>query len=668
MKCVILVLLLGLIYALRRPSLPIKPTEAFKQRRETLISHSLRSGALYCQVVRVMKNTPVATQSVLSALEKIDARLDCADFTINAILRMLYIDLSTHTLPGDLKEKMKKSVLGFKYWFDEPGHTSTIFGTENHMILFHTAELLAGLLYPNEHFSNSGMTGTQHVKHAKEYIMNWIDHRGKLGFTEWLSNIYANQVMGALLNLIDFSQDPEIEVRASMLMDTLAFVFACNYFAGRYAAPHARTNDDIILGQNNDHTREAAWLMLGLSTDGPGSNLAANFLATSKHVVPPILEEIALDSKEYFEHKERNSIGTDEWKKYGIGHKSVYDKMYWMSMSGFIAPEVIKGTMELFWYYDMSGELNGINSKLFVAGIYLLSWVHFMSPAVFSKLISDLTQGVALETANIYTYRTPHYQLSGTQDRQKGMNGMQDHHWQATLDEKAHVFANSPGSFRGTKFAGGWKPRGTFYKNIAVLQYDRRIQVPELEVIYWFLEGTGYMHVFFPKKEFDDIVRKGNWIFGVKGKGYIGLYSYEPLEWVNDYELRSKTKKNTLIVEMGDPDFGPFYTFVERISKSWVRVVPKTMGFNVEYVSPTQGRVKVSWDGPMTVQGKEVDLGPYPRFDNKYCRQEFGQDKSTIVFGGKALGLDFEKGKREYYQWEQCVFTSFYLFFVLLKV
>jgi hypothetical protein len=60
-------------------------------------------------------------------LGRIERREGAADFRVNAVLRMLYLDKKMSALPTLLKQNMEKAVLGFKYWFDEPGENKMIF-------------------------------------------------------------------------------------------------------------------------------------------------------------------------------------------------------------------------------------------------------------------------------------------------------------------------------------------------------------------------------------------------------------------------------------------------------------------------------------------------------------------------------------------------------------
>ena len=46
-------------------------------------------------------------------------------------------------------------------------------------------------------------------------------------------------------------------------------------------------------------------------------------------------------------------------------------------------------------------------------------------------------------------------------------------------------------------------------------------------------------------------------------------------------------------------------------------------GFAVRYQSPTEGELRFSWDGPLTVKGDDVPISDYPRFDNAWAKTAF---------------------------------------------
>ena len=68
--------------------------------------------------------------------------------------------MNKEAFPAELKSPLIEAVINFKYWHDEPGVDAMCYTTENHSILFHTCEVLAGQLFPYETFTNTGETGS----------------------------------------------------------------------------------------------------------------------------------------------------------------------------------------------------------------------------------------------------------------------------------------------------------------------------------------------------------------------------------------------------------------------------------------------------------------------------------------------------------------------------
>jgi len=640
------------------PNNSFNATLEFQQRQQVYLDTSNNSNGLYAQSTRVYLGLAVYEPVIQEALDKVNSREDTSDFTMNALLRIIYFNNITGVLSVSLESEIKDAILNFKYWFTEPNEDDMIMWTENHMILFHTAELLAGQFYPNDIFLNSGMNGTEHVDHALPLVNRWISWRARFGFSEWHSNIYFSHDLMALLNLVEFAQDNDTATKAAMIIDLIGFDFANNYYKGRYATTHGRTEDNRQFGTSiynlpsRESPSEAAWLMLGIGYHEPSdtSNGAAVFLATSeKYAPPPILEDIGVHAILYNEHKERSSINIKDGPTYGIGYTSEDDLMFWWPMSAPAAAPIIDSSLDLAEEYDIDLGLI-FNDELLVDLLKFGATLYGTSLSGLCEKVKGVTQGVCLETVNTYTYRTPYYQLSGAQDHQKGLAGLQEHIWQASIDDYAVVYTNSPGGIGVQEFSGGWKPRATLYKNVGVIQYDRLSQPLLLEVVFVYLGLKPYTHAYFPRWAFDIVIKQGKWTFGARGDGYVALYSYEPITWKSKYEMRAFGNKNAYIVELGSiEDYGSFQNFTSSILSSKIKIVPKSVGFSVQYNSPLRGKIEVAWDGPMKVNDQEVDLGDYPRFDNNYCYQEFNTMKTIIRFENQTLELHFDNATRLYY-------------------
>jgi len=629
------------------PGDPIVPSEGYSARKAEYFEYCFENngpgqGGIHGQVCRIYGDADTFNEEKIDeALDEINAREDTADFELNSLLRMLYLYREHPTMGDALRERLESAVLNFKYWLDEPGPDEMCWWSENHQILFHTAELLAGQLFPDTVFPNSGMTGREHVAHALPLIRRWLDFRGRFGFSEFHSNVYFNEDMPPLVNLVDYAEDPEIQTRAAMVLDILAFDMACNYYKGLFATAHGRTYPSKLLDGLVDSTREAAYVLLGLGDYNSTSNFSAAFLATSdRYRPPPVLEDLALEAAVSLEHRQQDSIDIRDGPRYGIGYEDPRDVMFWWGATGYVAPEVIAGTFQMLDDFTM---WEG----------FLWKDLQFLRPLVGAPLLEEvawvlepMSRGVTLESVKTYTYRTPHYQLSGAQDFKPGSWTGQVHIWQATLDQEAYVFTTYPGGvagdYAGGAWTGGFVPRAALYKNVGIIQY-RRPQIPLLDVILF----TDYSHAYVPRNSFDEFVETGSWVIGRKGDAYVALYSEHPTAWSteNGYELIADAKENVWIVELGDLDSnGPFSSFVAGIEAAQVIV-----GETVAYQSPSRGEMTVGWEGPLTVDGIDVDLGSDLRWDNAFCRQTFGTRVTDIRFGDQRLELDFDRGLRRYW-------------------
>ena len=100
---------------------------------------------------------------------------------------------------------MKNTILGFRYWIDEPGEALMHMGSENHRLLLHSAEYLAGQLFPSDEFPNSQQRGLFHILKGRMYLIEWLQQRGKFGFDEWNSNCYYAVNTAPLTNVYDFT-------------------------------------------------------------------------------------------------------------------------------------------------------------------------------------------------------------------------------------------------------------------------------------------------------------------------------------------------------------------------------------------------------------------------------------------------------------------------------
>ncbi|MBD3188315.1 hypothetical protein GF325_15880 [Candidatus Bathyarchaeota archaeon] len=646
-------------------------------RIEAYLDGAVTSNSFSPQIARMYRGIPPHEPAIQDIADEYSSFERDLEFDLTGLIRIAYLDKDTPMLSQATMDKIKDALLRFKYWFTEPGlltKNTEIMYTENHMIQLHTSELLAGQLYPNETFLNSGMTGEEHIEHATFMLSRWLDWKACIGFTE-TSLTYFGIDIPALVNLVDFAANTTIATRAAMVLDLIAFDLANHFYNGSYATANGRLYNRNRIGTPGDLPRrdsiaEATWIMTGLGYHASSSkgDMGCLCLCTSDaYQTPPIIELIANQTIQNHEHKDRNGIYVEEARQYGIG-SGEEDLIFWWHMAAPVVAPAIETSFNVIDAHGIPPD-TVLGPDILVKLIKFSAAIHGVSIGTYASKIEELTRGVALEAQNRYVYRTPHYQLAGMQDSQKGWNCMQEHVWQASLDKHAIVWTNWDGllSFKGGKFIGGWKPRGTFYKNVGILQYDRVMMPLALEIglsVFDYLihvdpaNGSWYppIHAYFPQWAFDEIREitgagnkgKGTWVVGRKDDGYIALYSCEPSTWLSNYEFATKSRrKNAYIVELGSVDeYGSFDAFMAAISEARVSMNDRKMGYKIRYVSPSRGVITVDWDDPMVVNGTIVDTGPYDRFDNEYCHQEFGSKRTVITSGSQSLVIDFNTLER----------------------
>lgn len=596
---------------------------------------------------------------------RLDCRLDCADFFAVHVVTALYKDRKNSFLTRYQKDVLGQALLGFKYWLDEPGYDRMIFWTENHQILFHSVEYLAGQLFMDSAFYNNGETGQWHKEHAGKLALEWMERKIKWGYFEWDSNEYYAHDLEALLLLAEFSDDESMRRAASITIDLLLLDVACNHYRGQMGSTHGRSYDYATMSGWDDKTGAALKLLWGMGTFGDASDYSTLLLASAQEYTPPrVILDIGSDTGMSYESRERHGMSVEEMKARGISFDELDDLMIlWEAgvyTNGRAVDLIIRAADKWdLWqhpFFDMFGELNRLLSR--------------------DTSIADLMDGLDFESdrtllgeVNKVTYKTPDYMLSSAQDYRPGERGNQQHVWQATLGPNAVVFTTNPGppdfwsdekspdclDFRAENLqgkSGNWNrtpnhwtghnrfPRVAQYRNLVVALY--RI---ELKKAIGERKVYPYTHAFFPRWAFDEVHETGGWVFGRVEDGYAALYSHAPYRWIDAadffaHEIRADGLENAWICIMGNgSEYGSYKQFRTNVLDSAVRVD----GLNVEFDAPGTGPVNFSWDGPFTVDGKEIPLTDYKRFSNPFCEADFDSTEYVIEYGGKRLDLDFVK-------------------------
>ncbi len=613
------------------------PQGTYAERRQQYLEFcSVQSPAgrigFFSQIARLELGLDVDEAPIREGIEFIYTNQDCNDFTMGGMLRILHQYRDSPHISRDLIADIEKAVLWFKYWWDEPGEDRRCYWTENHQIIFHSDELLAGQLFPDAIFENDGKDGKHHIDHALHYIHRWLDFRIRFGFSEWLSNNYFEEDLLGLVNLYDFAEQPDIRHKSKLLIDMLMFEMSMHTYRGIMGCSHGRTYPRFIKGARNEDATNTAKLMFGMGYFNSPHVMGTVFLATSAYRCPPVIEAIANDLDEPRLFKERHSIDIDDAHTFGLSYDSLDDcHLYW-SVQDYNHPAIIGLSERLCQTYQIR-----IREDHQSRYSEVLDW----QIDKYGKITDPNLDCHAMTEVHVQTYRTGDYMLSCAQDYRAGKPGYQQHPWQATLGIDAMVFTNHPNTdderSRPNFWAGnGVLPRAVQHENVLIALHH----VPPKNAF-------PFSHAYFPQSAFDEIIERDGWVFGKKDDGYLAIYAGENYAWFEDQhdtahpinELRVASSDHAWIVEMGcAQQWGIFSDFVDAIVSASLTVD----GLSVRYTSPSQGLIEFGWDEALRVAGADIQLHNYPRFDNPYCQAEFEARDYIIQHGGLTHRLDFD--------------------------
>lgn len=624
--------------------------EQLEARKQQALEHYATGPAreAYAELARLETGRTPNESSFHAALDEMDDRIDCADFRVPAILRLLYWFADNPRVSSELLTRARDSVLDFKYWPDEPGIDSMCTWTENHQILFSAGAYLAGQLYPDEEFTNSGMTGTELMDVHRPRIMRWLDFRFRTGFSEWLSNVYYNEDLVALVSLVDLCADEEIALRAAMVTDLILLDIALNSHTGVFGSTHGRSSEHRRKWAETESTADVTWMMFGLGAPRSSSRSAVCLAMSPNYQMPEVIYSIANDlNRPHMINRQRMGIKLEEAERWGLSFDNFEDGMVWLSMEAYAHP---------------------LTLPLFVEMLYEYNWWEndFFAPfAIYRDLIEDaratgtlpqlaeayehdITRNIRDEV-NIYTYRTPDYMLSTAQDYRVGYGGDQHAIWQATLGPNAVCFTTHPAQYEGETpnyWTGeGWLPRVAQHENVAIIVYNAEDK-PGL----YYPQTLDFTHAWLPQDQFDEFVEEGGWFFARTGDGYLAFRSQHPYTWQTqpgedqNRELIVPGRQNIYICEMGrQSQYGSFADFRQAIVAADLEFGP----LQVAYDSPSQGLLEFGWTGDLTLTGATVNLGEYPRYGNPYVYAAFPSETITVSHLTNRLELEWETPKRE---------------------
>jgi hypothetical protein len=574
-------------------------------------------------------------------LQYIKEEYDCSDFRLVNLIRILY-DFRDLIPEARLKE-IEEVLFNFRYWWDEPGENSMCYWSENHQILFASAEYLVGQRYPDAVFPNSGLTGRQHMEKARKRALDWLKMRWDHGFIEYYSSVYYKEDIGALINLIDFAQDQELVTKCQMIMDLLFYDVATQSSGIMFITVSGRAYKNNRTGMKGSDFGGLTSYFWGDGEEiGPG--MMYGMMQTNKYTLPPVFKEIALDSAEVI-IRQSNGLDLSELRQegyYGTDNRSMM--MQW-GMEAFTNPEVVRNSLAHVRNCRMFS--NAFLGDFTILNYHMLHWLH-LEPTVV-RIINPQTNGVAIQKGNTYTFKTKDYTMYSVQAHQPGDYADQQHVFGMNIQGQFSIFHNHPAFEKGVERQSPnyWVGYGHFPHTVQERNVNLSIyNIPEKKGL---MEGAllDYTRAWFPTAEFDTAWIDGKFVFGKKGETYCAFIG------ANGFRFRDKMmddviqdgKQSFWVTEAGSTsEDGSFEAFTERIRNNRISFDRETLALSYK---SNNTRYELEFGKDFKVNGAIIDTH-YKRYDSPYIQASRKDKTLSFAFNEKSLFLDFENLIREF--------------------
>ena len=445
----------------------------------------------------------------------------------------------------------------------QKGEKHRIYSSENHQILWMSA---AHILEPYLDMDTYPYTGHDTLRKRLLHLLNL---KISFGYYEFFSTQYHRFTLGALLNLVDFSTDAQVQSKAELCVDRLIgdWMVVTNSLGSAY--PAAGRNYDILY--QKQQWLSMMWMALGLS-DFDGNkwrgDFAGSFLATSSYDLERVANKWSPVENRVL------SFGHPVDQHQNI-HSSLENRvdqiLFQWSAGGYAMPETIEDTVWLLAEYDLY--LN----REFEPFATLFQTVPELDS--LSRLLPGQSRGTDLSRVDVHVYKHTNVALTSLANYLASARSGQQFPWIASLNNVAvYTQAGVTGPCVATSVtdmvANTHLPDVQQEGNVALITYRPSVEVKFVsQVLQDAIDFGGFdtrVALHFPVESFDEVIEHGQWICGRVGESYVAVY-------------RAVFKRNDCSTVQGDPCEQYYYsdTSTPPYGQTWAAVV----GNNVTHSS-----------------------------------------------------------------------------------
>lgn len=571
-------------------------------------------------------------------LEYISHEYDCSDFRFVNLIRILYE--YGDKMPIDTYDKTKSVLSNFRFWWNDSGENSMCYWSENHQILFASAEYLLGLYFKDVYFNKAQLNGIQLAERGKKRILDWLELRWLYGFSEYYSNVYYKEDIAALINLVDFAPDDIIKKKSAIILDLLFYDLASQCFKGNMVSTSARAYKHNRQANNFENLYND-FFSLNSSCKNIHPGMLCGLKLTKNYVIPKVLLNIANDTNSVIV-KQSNGIELCDLDKLGFLGQSDKQLMVQFGMEAFVNPEVVQNT--LMAMSDKKMFSNAFLSDLKRVDIPLLKKSGLLPDII--RVLNPYQIGTVLNKAYTYTYRTGFFSMYTSQAYYAGLPSDQHHIFGLNTDDDITIYHTHPAckidnnqSSPNFWVGYGRLPYSVQDKNINISIYN----IPKKKA---FLEKEllDYTYLYIPCQKVDTVLIDSHYVFVKYKNTCCAFIASGDISRENDL-FYQKGNKQYWITEIGilgdDKDFA---SFINRIKSN--KCIYNNKKNSLEYYSKGK-KYTVIYNKKFSIDNEDINL-KYDDYDSPYIHQKRNEKNRLIKCALDSLSLNFYEGIRLY--------------------
>jgi len=212
---------------------------------------------------------------------------------------------------------------------------SSIYGSENHSLMYRVSRLLAGEFYRGRTFEQYGLTAEEVISEDEKYIDDFLMYRARRAWGEFDSTGYAAEIMLILNVLYMYTSSEKLKKKAALSMDMILLDMIVDTKNGVYGGAHGRIYEHGALNSLSSGMYSYYCYYFGAAEGYPAPLMSQTAAILSDYYPSDIVCKVAKNRTYPYENRERKHLHVCGAWVGGI-HQGLLDAVEGLSIDKYI--------------------------------------------------------------------------------------------------------------------------------------------------------------------------------------------------------------------------------------------------------------------------------------------------------------------------------------------